>query len=99
MKNLQKDLQSISNLFYTAKFNLVITKTKKLIRKNPEYVVLYNLLGSAYQNIGNYTLAKEIFIKGYKMDPSNVAIMNNLANTYKNIGEFQLSEDLFKKIF
>ena len=98
MKNLQKDLQSISNLFYTAKFNLVITKTKKLIRKNPEYVVLYNLLGSAYQNIGNYTLAKEIFIKGYKMDPSNVAIMNNLANTYKNIGEFQLSEDLFKKI-
>ena len=98
MKNLQKDLQSISNLFYTAKFNLVITKTKKLIRKNPEYVVLYNLLGSAYQNIGIYTLAKEIFIKGYKMDPSNVAIMNNLANTYKNIGEFQLSEDLFKKI-
>jgi len=98
MKNLEKDIQTLLNLFKTAKFDLVITKSKKLIKKYPEYLILYNLLGSAYQNTGNYILAKNIFLKGYKMDPENIAIMNNLANVYKNIGEIELSKNLFNKI-
>ncbi|MDC1365902.1 sulfotransferase, partial [Pelagibacteraceae bacterium] len=51
-----------------------------------------------YQNIGDLKLAKETFIKGYKMEPNNIAIMNNLANVHKNTGEIELSENLFKKI-
>ena len=98
MKNIKNDIQILINLFNVAKFDLVVIKAKKLIRKYPEYVILYNLLGSAYQNIGNFNLAKNIFIKGYKMDPKNIAIMNNLANVYKNTDEINLSEDLFDKI-
>ena len=98
MKKLENDVQALLNLFNTAKFDLVISKTKKLIKNYPEYIIFYNLLGSAYQNTGNYNLAKNIFIKGYKMDPNNIAIMNNLANVYKNTGEVKLSEDLFNKI-
>jgi tetratricopeptide (TPR) repeat protein len=98
MKILEKDIKVLLNLFNTAKFDLVISKSKKLIKKHPEYVILYNLLGSSYQNTGSYTLAKNIFIKGYKMDPTNIAIMNNLANVYKSIGEVELSENLFDKI-
>ena len=98
MKNLEKDIQTLLNLFNATKFDLVITKSKKLIKEYPEYIILYNLLGSAYQNTGNYILAKNVFIKAYKMDPTNIAIMNNLANVYKNIGEVELSQNLFKKI-
>ena len=98
MKILEKDIQILLNLFNTAKFDLVISKSKKLIKKHPEYVILYNLLGSSYQNIGSYILAKNTFIRGYKMDPTNIAIMNNLANVYKSIGEVELSENLFDKI-
>ena len=95
---MEDDIKVILNLFNTAKFDLVISKAKGLIKKHPEYLILYNLLGSAYQNLGNYNLAKEIFIKGNKMDPNNIAIMNNLANIYKNTGEVKLAEDLFNKI-
>ena len=98
MKILEKDIQILLNLFNTAKFDLVISKSKKLIKKHPEYVILYNLLGSSYQNIGSYILAKNTFIRGYKMDPTNIAIMNNLANVYKSNGEVELSENLFDKI-
>ena len=98
MKNIKSDIQTILNLFNAAKFDMVIAKSKKLIKKNPEYLILYNLLGSAYQNTGDYNLAKIIFIKGYKMDSENIAIMNNLANVYKNTGEIKLSENLFNKI-
>ena len=95
---MESDIKILLNLFNTAKFGLVISKTKKLIKKKPEYLILYNLLGSAYQNLGEYNLAKNIFIKGNKMDPNNIAIMNNLANIYKNTGEIELAENLFNKI-
>ena len=98
MKNLENEIKILLNLFNGAKYDLVIIKSKKLLRKFPEYIILYNILGSAYQNTGEFNLAKKIFIRGYKMDPLNVSIMNNLANTYKNIGEIELSEDLFYKI-
>ena len=98
MSTIENEIKILLNLFNSAKFDILISKAKKLIRKAPEYLILYNILGSAYQNIGELKLAKETFTKGYKMDPNNIAIMNNLANVYKNIGEIELSENLFKKI-
>ena len=98
MKNIENDIKILLNLFNGAKFDLAISKSKRLIREFPEYVILYNILGSSYQNTGKHNLAKNIFTKGYQIDPNNIAIMNNLANTYKNIGEFDLSANLFEKI-
>ena len=98
MSNVENDIKILLNLFNSGKFDLVINKTKKLIKKYPQYLILYNILGSAYQNNGNLGLAKEIFIEGHKMDPNNIAIMNNLANVYKNTGKIELSENLFKRI-
>ena len=98
MYKIENEIKALLNLFNAGKFDLVIGKARKLIKKNPEYLILYNILGSAYQNSGNLSLAKKIFIKGHEMDPNNIAIMNNLANVYKNNGEIDLSEDLFKRI-
>ena len=98
MSTIENEIKILLNLFNSSKFDILISKAKKLIRKTPEYLILYNILGSAYQNIGDLKLAKESFIKGYKMDPNNIAIMNNLANVYKNTGEIELAENLFKKI-
>ena len=71
------------------KYDLVISKSKKLIRENPEYLILYNILGSAYQNVGNLYSANEIFSNGLKLVPNNISIMNNLGNVHKNIGEIK----------
>ena len=98
MGNIENEIKALLHLFNSSKFDILISKAKKLIKKDPQYLILYNMLGSAYQNIGDLKLAKETFIKGYEMDPNNIAIMNNLANVYKNIGEIELSENLFKKI-
>ena len=97
-KNIEHNLKTLLNLFNAANYELVILKSKKLIKKFPEYIILYNLLGSAYQNIGKLNLAENTFIKGIKMDPGNITIMNNLANVYKNNGKIELSEKLFQKI-
>jgi tetratricopeptide (TPR) repeat protein len=98
MNNLENNIRILLNLFNAGKFETVISKSKTLIRKFPEYVILYNILGSAYQNSGDLNLAEDIFIKGHKLDSNNIAVMNNLGNVYKNNGKLKLSEELFQKI-
>ena len=98
MKNIENNIKTLLNLFNAGKYDLVLTKSKKLIREFPQYLVLYNILGSSYQNMGNLSLAKEIFEKGLKLDPNNISIMNNLGNVHKNLGNHELAENLFKKI-
>jgi len=90
--------QKIFNLFTSANYNLTIVNCKKNIKKFPEYLVFYNLLGSAYMNIGKYGLARETFTKALKMDPNNISIMNNLANSEKNLFNYNVAEQLFCKI-
>ena len=90
--------QKIFNFFTSGNYDLVITNCKKNIKKFPEYLVFYNLLGSAYMNIGKFGLARETFTKALKMDPTGITIMNNLANSEKNLFNYRSAEILFLKI-
>ena len=76
----------------------VILKGKTLIKKNPEYVILYNLIGSAYQSTGEYEKAKENFVNGLKLDNKNIALMNNLAMSYKNLLQYNMAQELYLKL-
>ena len=95
---VEESIKSLLNLFNAKKYEMVITKAKVLIQKLPQYLILYNILGSAYQNMGELSLAKDIFIKGLKLEPNNIAIMNNLGNVYKNSDNLDEAESLFKKV-
>jgi len=97
-KNISEQIQTLINQFQTKNFKLVASKGNVLLKKNPEYVILYNLVGSAYQSLGNYSKAQLTFVKGLKLNPNNLAIMNNLAMSYKNLLQYELAEDLYSQI-
>jgi len=96
--NVSNQIQILFNQFKVRNFELVISKTKQLIKHHPEYVILYNLLGVSYQNIGEFNKAKENFIEGLKRDMNNIAMMNNLAMSYKNLLKYDEAENLYLKI-
>ena len=95
---LEEQLKVLMNHFNSGNYKFVISKVKKIIKKFPEYLVLYNVLGSSYQQIGEYPSAKNNFLKALKMDSKNITAMNNLANTHKRLEEFDEAENLFLKI-
>ena len=95
---LKKEIQILINQFNVKNFEHVIKKGKTILNKNPEYTILYNLVGSSYQNLGEYIEAEKYFKNGLKLDTKNLALMNNLAMVYKNLLEFQLSENLYLRI-
>jgi len=97
-ENISQQIQILINQFNTRNYEFVISKCRILLKKNPEYVILYNLIGSAYQNTGKYSKAQKSFINGLKLDPKNIALMNNLAMSYKNLLKYQESQELYLKI-
>ena len=97
-KDIEKQIQILINNFNAKNFDYIISKTLIYLKKFPEYVILYNLLGSSYQNVGNHKKAKDIFIKGLKYDPKSLAMKNNLATTYKNLLQYDLAENLYSEI-
>ena len=97
-KKISSRIQILINQFNAKNFDNVIEKSKTILKKNPQYVILYNLIGSANQNLGNHIEAENYFKKGLKLDPNNLALLNNLAMTYKNLLKYNQAEDLYLKI-
>ncbi len=97
-KNISNQIQILLNQFNSKNFNYVITKAKTLIKKNPEYLVLYNLIGSSHQNIGQYDEAINYFKNGLKLEPKNLALLNNLGMANKNILNYKTAEKLYLEI-
>ena len=96
--NISNQIQILLNQFNVKNYDHVISKGNTLLKKNPEYAFLYNLVGSAYQNNGDYVNAKLKFEDGLKLDPNNLALINNLGLSHKNLLEYDLAEELFLKI-
>ena len=100
MKNqkISQEIQILINQFKVKNFEHVLSKGKILLKKNPEYVILYNLVGSSCQYIGNHIDAKNYFKEGLKLDSKNIALMNNLAMTYKNLLDYDKAQEIYEKI-
>ena len=56
--NIAQQIQILLNQFNAKNFDYVILKAKQLLKKNPGYTIIYNLLGSSYQNLNNFEEAK-----------------------------------------
>ena len=97
-QQITQKIQILINQFKTQNFDLVISKGKALLKSNPEYVILYNLVGSSYQNKGEYLRAIKIFKEGLRLDFKNLALMNNLAMAYKNDLQYELADGLYNEI-
>tara|TARA_B100001057_G_scaffold344820_1_gene345871 strand:+ start:4687 stop:6237 length:1551 start_codon:yes stop_codon:yes gene_type:complete len=100
MKNdfSKKTIQILLNNFNANNNEFVISKTKNYLKRFPRIAILYNLLGSSYQKIGDQEKAIDIFDAGLKIDPKNISFSNNLGNSYKYLLDYKKAEKIFKEI-
>ena len=85
---LQKEFQTLTNLFKTNEYILAISRVKKLLKKFKNNSTLINFLGCCYQQLGKFEEAKFNFITAMQFDSNNIPAMNNLpihTNLLKNI--------------
>ena len=71
--DINNEIKVLMNHFNAKQFDFVIQKSLKLVKKFPKVIILYNLLGSSLQNIGNlkdlaFCLVKNILWLGYHVE-------------------------------
>ena len=94
---LKLEYTKINNLFLKGNFNLVIEKSKKLIKKYPRQMPFYNLLALSNRELGNFSLAIKILKSALEINSNNHTVINNLGSTYRVMGEYSKSENYFKQ--
>ena len=94
---LKSEYNKINNLFLSGKFDIIIEKSKKIIKKNPTQIPFYNFLALSYREKGEIYLAEEILLNALKINPNSQSILINLGSTYRVLIEFDKSEKFLKK--
>ena len=92
------EVQKILNLFNFGDYNNVIRKSLRLLRKNPNYTNLYNIIGISYQKKRMYDEAKKSYLKGLDADPNSLDLTLNLGNLLKYENKYDEAEKCYKKI-
>ena len=100
MKNFlnKEKIEILINNFNSKNYTFVISKTKNYIKKYPNTIFLYNILGSSYQNLGKQNEAIETYKKALKIKLNDIHILNNLANSYKYLLKYKKAETIFNEI-
>ena len=65
---IKSEYKKINSLFLQQKFNLVIEKSKKIIKKNPNQIPFYNLLALSYRETNRIIDAEKTLISSVGLD-------------------------------
>lgn len=94
----EKEAQILVNYYKTGDFSAAEIKAKKIIKKFPNYLVIYNILGMTLHAQKKFLEAIKYFNKVIQMNPGFVIAINNLGNTYFAIGDLSNAETTFRKV-
>jgi len=94
---LKKELDKIKILFKKEEFNLVIKKSKALLKKNTNQAIIYNFIGLSYIQLSKIENALEILLLANKRLPSEPSILCNIGIAYKNLDDVLNARNYFNK--
>tara|TARA_B100000700_G_scaffold309512_1_gene388758 strand:- start:209 stop:1732 length:1524 start_codon:yes stop_codon:yes gene_type:complete len=97
MKNLQKKIQDVVNLYKSKKYSEAVALCKELIESNPKIGFLYNLMGIIMFELNRLDEAIDFYKKGIKVEPNFALIYSNLGNVYKSQNKIDEAEKNYKK--
>ena len=92
---LKQEVEKIRNFFLAKKFDIVIEKSKKLLKKNSNQSIIYNLLGLSYYQLNQTEHAINIYLSAIKKMPNDSSIYCNLGLVYQKIEDFNKARKFF----
>ena len=94
---IRSELVKIQKYFLEQKFEKVIEKTKRLLKKGPNQVPFYNYIGLSYRQLGQNLNAEKTLKKGLEIFPDNLSIICNLGALYRFMSRFEEANHYLKK--
>ena len=85
----QEQLQSLINLYTQGQYQETLTQAAQLLEQFPKSVILYNIIGSANQSLGNLEKAVDEFKKALSIKPDYSDAYYNMGNALKEQGKLE----------
>tara|TARA_X000000950_G_scaffold282466_2_gene381344 strand:- start:440 stop:1738 length:1299 start_codon:yes stop_codon:yes gene_type:complete len=86
-----KKLKTLLALWNNGDLNQVAMEAKKLLRSYPRSITILNVLGTAYTNLNEPSVAIGFYSKALRIQPDNAEILNNRGNARVKLGEYELA--------
>ena len=96
-KTLKDKISIILNYYAIKNFDKLIEEANRLLKKNPNIDILWNVLGLTHQQKGNLEKAEEYFFRCLQVNPKNISALNNLGNNFKYLFNYSMAEEYFNK--
>ena len=96
--DIDKKINQINIKLNLKKFNEVISECKKLIKKEPNISILYNICGLALQGKKEHKDSFNFFSKAIEINKNDFAPKINLAKSYIYLNDYKNAEKLFQSL-
>ena len=96
-KLLKDKISQIFNYYTVKNFDKLIEEANRLLKKNPNVDLVWNVLGLTYQQKGDFEKAEQTFFRCLQVNPKNISATNNLGNNYKYTYNYTKAENYFEK--
>ena len=96
-ENIESLIQNIFLDFNQKKYKEVIDKSNKLLNKNYNLPIIYNLLGTANFLLKDFQIAIKYYLKGINLEPNNEEIIRNLGKCYLSLKNYKEAREYFNK--
>ena len=93
----EKEAQIILNYFKAEKYISAEVKAKKLIKKFPNYLAVYNLLGLCLQSQKKFPEAMKYYKIVIQKNPNFFIALNNLGLTYHAMGDLKNAQSYYER--
>ena len=94
---MSNELFEIDKLYRSNKFDKVVAKTKKLIKKGEYLSPYYNLLGISLDNLGQTLEAEKYLYEAINKNPGEISHYSNLARILIKQNKLKLAEEILNK--
>jgi len=96
--DIDKKINQINIKLNLKKFDEVISECKKLIKKEYNISILYNICGLGLQGKKEHKESFNFFSKAIEINKNDFAAKINLANSYMYLNDFKNAEKLFQRL-
>lgn len=95
---LKKELSKIDSLFKKKEFDIVIKKSKLLLKKNLNQAIIYNYIALSYFELDKTKKALELLLSASEKIPSETSILCNIGIAFKKLGNLTEARNYFYKV-
>ena len=94
---VESEIKNLESYFKKNDYNVIIERSKILVKKFPNVIPFYNFLGLSLDQTGKINEAEKIFIKALFYDPKSTSLLSNLGEIYRKKGKFEKSKEILLK--